>query len=158
MSAGRPRIRPLSLSPGRRATATDKRSCRSQGCRSRAGMEWDQTKGSCDQTVIMRAFSLSEGEQLPLQVKTPLSVGGAPYQLGRCLGRGSLGWVGGMRTVVGDPDNRGPCVVSWEAGLGWPGPLGRPSTGGEPYVRLLTVRWGRTQPGFREPREFRVWL
>ena len=65
-------------------------------------MEWDQTKGSCDQTVIMKAFSLSEGEQLPLQVKTPSSVGGAPYQLGRCLGHGSLGWVGVMRTVVGD--------------------------------------------------------
>lgn len=95
-------------------------------------MEWDQTKGNCDQTVIMKAFSLSEGEQLPLQVKTPSSVGGAPYQLGRCLGHGSLGWVGVMRTVVGDPGSRGPCVVSWEAGLGWPGPLEHPSTGGEP--------------------------
>ncbi|KAB0341887.1 hypothetical protein FD754_018813 [Muntiacus muntjak] len=37
-----------------------------------------------------------------------------------------------------------------QAGLGWPGPLGCASTGGEPYVRLLSVRWGRTQPGYSQ--------
>lgn len=89
----------------------------------------------------VRALSLSEGRQPPLEAKDPLSVRRGPAAVGEETGVWISGCVGGLGPVDGDPARRRPSpgTLGGEAG-----PRDTPSAGGEVCPQVQAMKGGGT--------------